>query len=97
MFIFQLVEACHQYNKHKTDIIKICNALFVIRIVVGLLTCSVKMYDSEPKLKVRTLDEMFKKISSTSSLSIKYDYKASNTSIHIIVALKTVFLRGVSH
>jgi hypothetical protein len=29
-FIFQLVEACHQYNKHKTDIIKICNALFVI-------------------------------------------------------------------
>ena len=41
------------------------------------------MYDSEPKLKVRTLDEMFKKISSTSSLSIKYDYKASNTSIHI--------------
>ena len=30
MFIFQLVEACHQYNKHKTDIIKICNALFVI-------------------------------------------------------------------
>ena len=23
MFIFQLVEACHQYNKHKTDIIKI--------------------------------------------------------------------------
>jgi hypothetical protein len=37
------------------------------------------MYDSEPKLKVRTLDEMFKKISSTSSLSIKYDYKASNT------------------
>jgi hypothetical protein len=22
MFIFQLVEACHQYNKHKTDIIK---------------------------------------------------------------------------
>ena len=30
MFIFQLVEAFHQYNKHKTDIIKICNALFVI-------------------------------------------------------------------
>jgi hypothetical protein len=27
---FQLVEVCHQYNKHKTDIIKICNALFVI-------------------------------------------------------------------
>ena len=25
MFIFQLVEACHQYNKHKTDIIKICD------------------------------------------------------------------------
>jgi hypothetical protein len=51
--------------------------------MIWLLTCSVKMYDSEPKLKVRTLDEMFKKISSTSSLSIKYDYKASNTSIHI--------------
>jgi hypothetical protein len=30
MFIFQLVEVCHQYNKHKTDIIKICDALFVI-------------------------------------------------------------------
>ena len=30
MFIFQLVEVCHQYSKHKTDIIKICNALFVI-------------------------------------------------------------------
>jgi hypothetical protein len=30
IFIFQLVEACHQYNKHKTDIINICNALFVI-------------------------------------------------------------------
>ena len=58
-------------------------SLTVKRIVVGLLTCSVKMYDSEPKLKVRTMDEMFKKISSTSSLSIKYDYKASNTSIHI--------------
>jgi hypothetical protein len=27
MFTFQLVEACHQYNKHKTEIIKICNAL----------------------------------------------------------------------
>ena len=32
MYIFQLVEACYQYtyNKHKTDIIKTCNALFVI-------------------------------------------------------------------
>ena len=30
MFIFQLVEACHQYNKHKTDIIELCNALFLI-------------------------------------------------------------------
>jgi hypothetical protein len=29
MFIFQLVETCHQYNKHKTDIIKISNVLFV--------------------------------------------------------------------
>jgi hypothetical protein len=58
MFIFQLVEACHQYNKHKTDIIKICNA--------GLLACSIKMSGSKPKLKVRTLDEMFKKISESS-------------------------------
>ena len=30
MFIFQLVEVCHQYNKDTTYIIKICNALFVI-------------------------------------------------------------------
>jgi hypothetical protein len=30
MFIFQLVEVCHQYNKHKTDIINICNALYTL-------------------------------------------------------------------
>jgi hypothetical protein len=29
------------------------------------LACSVKMSGSRPKFKVRTLDEMFKKISST--------------------------------
>jgi hypothetical protein len=40
-------------------------SLTVKRTVVGLLTCSVKMSGSEPKLKVRTLDEMFKQISST--------------------------------
>jgi len=39
--------------------------LTVKRTVVGLLACSVKMSGSKPKLKVRTLDEIFKKISST--------------------------------
>ena len=34
--------------------------------VVGLLACSIKMSGSKPKLKVRTLDEMFKKISESS-------------------------------
>jgi hypothetical protein len=33
---------------------------------VGLLACSIKMSGSKPKLKVRTLDEMFKKISESS-------------------------------
>ena len=41
-------------------------SLSVKRIVVGLLTCSIKMSGSKPKLKVRTLDEMFKKISESS-------------------------------
>ena len=36
------------------------------RTVVGLLACSIKMSGSKPKLKVRTLDEMFKKISESS-------------------------------
>jgi hypothetical protein len=31
------------------------------RTVVGLLACNVKMSSSKPKLKVRILDEMFKK------------------------------------
>jgi hypothetical protein len=31
----------------------------------AFLACSVSMSGSKPKLKVRTLDEMFKKISST--------------------------------
>jgi hypothetical protein len=39
--------------------------IFGKRTVVGLLACSVKMSGSKPKLKVTTLDEMFKKISST--------------------------------
>ena len=34
--------------------------------VVGLLACSVNMSGSKPKLKVRTLNEMFKKISESS-------------------------------
>ena len=34
--------------------------------MVGLLACSIKMSGSKPKLKVRTLDEMFKKISESS-------------------------------
>ena len=40
----------------------------VNRTAVGLLACSVKMYGSKYKsnLKVRTLDEMFKKISESS-------------------------------
>ena len=40
----------------------------VNRTAVGLLACSVKMYGSKykPNLKVRTLDEMFKKISESS-------------------------------
>ena len=38
----------------------------VKRTVVGLLACSVKMSGSKPKLKVRTLDEMLKKISESS-------------------------------
>ena len=38
----------------------------VKRTVVGLLACSIKMSGSKPKLKVRTLDEMFKKISESS-------------------------------
>ena len=33
----------------------------VKRTVVGLLACNVKMSSSKPKLKVRILDEMFKK------------------------------------
>ena len=40
-------------------------SLTVKRTVVGLLACSVKLSGSKPKLKVRTLDGMFKKISST--------------------------------
>jgi hypothetical protein len=40
--------------------------LTIKRTVVGLLACSVKMSGSKPKLKVRTLDEMFKKISESS-------------------------------
>jgi hypothetical protein len=36
------------------------------RTVDGLLACSVNMSGSKPKLKVRTLDEMFKKISESS-------------------------------
>ena len=40
----------------------------VNRTVVGILACSVKMSGSKskPNLKVRTLDEMFKKISESS-------------------------------
>ena len=38
----------------------------VKRTVVGLLACSIKLSGSKPKLKVRTLDEMFKKISESS-------------------------------
>ena len=38
----------------------------VKRTVVGLLACSVNMSGSKPKLKVRTLNEMFKKISESS-------------------------------
>ena len=38
----------------------------VRRTAVGLLACSVKMSGSKPRLKVRTLDEMFKKISESS-------------------------------
>jgi hypothetical protein len=40
--------------------------LTVKRTVVGLLACSIKLSGSKPKLKVRTLDEMFKKISESS-------------------------------
>jgi hypothetical protein len=40
--------------------------LTVKRPVVGLLACSIKMSVSKPKLKVRTLDEMFKKKSESS-------------------------------
>jgi hypothetical protein len=40
--------------------------LTVKRTVVGLLACSLKMSGSKPILKVRTLDEMFKKISESS-------------------------------
>jgi hypothetical protein len=38
MFIFQLVEACHQYNKHKTDIIKYvmrCLSFFINKNIWG--------------------------------------------------------------
>ena len=38
----------------------------VRRTAVGLLACSVNMSGSKPRLKVRTLDEMFKKISESS-------------------------------
>jgi hypothetical protein len=41
-------------------------SLTVKRTVVGLLACSIKMSGSKPKLKVRPLDEMFKKISLSS-------------------------------
>ena len=41
-------------------------SLSIKRTVVGLLACSIKMSGSKPKLKVRTLDEMFKKISESS-------------------------------
>ena len=40
-------------------------SLTVKRTVVGLLACSVKMSGSKPKIKVRTVNEMFKKICST--------------------------------
>jgi hypothetical protein len=76
------VEACYQYNKHKTDIIKICNALFVI---FRLLACSIKMSGSKPKLKVRTLDEMFKKISESSENDpeqLAHTSENSNNIIH---------------
>jgi hypothetical protein len=43
-----------------------CRVSVVKRTVVGLLACSVKMSGSKPKLKVRTLDAMFKKISESS-------------------------------
>jgi hypothetical protein len=38
----------------------------VKRTVVGLVACSITMHGSKPKLKVRTLDEMFKKKSDSS-------------------------------
>ena len=38
----------------------------VKRTVVGLLACSITMSGSKPKLKVRTLDEIFKKTSESS-------------------------------
>ena len=43
-------------------------SLTVNRTAVGLLACSVNMFGSryKPNLKVRTLDEMFKKISESS-------------------------------
>ena len=41
-------------------------SLTVKRTVVGLLARSVKLSGSKPKLKVRTLDEMFKQISESS-------------------------------
>jgi hypothetical protein len=41
------------------------------RTVVGILACSIKMAGSKPKLKVRTLDEMFKKISESSEIDLE--------------------------
>ena len=44
MFIFQLVEACHQYNKHKTDIINLkyamhCLSFFINKKNLGNKLC----------------------------------------------------------
>ena len=46
-------------------------SLTVKRTVVRLLACSIKMSGSKPKLKVKTLDEMFKKISEPSEVKFE--------------------------
>ena len=57
-------------------------SLTVKRTGVGLLACSLKMSGSKPKLKVRTLGEMFKKISESSEEKVWW-YQRSNQKSYI--------------